>query len=264
MATKMKKTLSLALALIMVLGMLPLSAMAEEETSSAPNNCKENYTVFLTIIDNDEYLVEEGMVGVKIYNADGLIFNESVQTVSSIAINALTDASKPERIEVAYKGATVELTGEDLIRINGCDDVDTYYLKDVYFNTTVTPPPVSNITEADQQLLDSLGDNTIQSFNVYSYYSPTIPDEIHKDFNAGLFGPSKNDIPYFTVDVNMEQLLNIDGMNTHWEGSQWFVSVDSCKLEGETRPEKLEKYWETVKSAMSAADVTKIETNFNG
>ncbi|MEG0598495.1 MAG: hypothetical protein RR502_10675, partial [Oscillospiraceae bacterium] len=34
MATKMKKTLSLALALIMVLGMLPLTAFAAENTPS--------------------------------------------------------------------------------------------------------------------------------------------------------------------------------------------------------------------------------------
>lgn len=115
----------------------------------------------------------------------------------------------------------------------------------------------SKYTENSQKVLDTLTDGKA-SFGVYRLYENTVPENINQWFSPSLFGPSGNDVPYFTVTVDMARLLAKDGMDTYWNGDSWYVSLDSCKTL------TADQFWANLEDCMSEADLAKFQDAFSG
>ena len=92
---------------------------------------------------------------------------------------------------------------------------------------------------------------------VYLYLaSNTVPATINTNFPAGMFGPSKNDVPYFTVNVDMTALL-ADKTVTKWTNNagHWYISSENTGLDAKA-------LWTKIFSAMSADDQAKFTDTF--
>lgn len=108
---------------------------------------------------------------------------------------------------------------------------------------------------------------------VYLRYSNAIPEKINQAFTAGEFGPSSNNIPYFTVTVNLDQ-LNKKPVKTYVKnyGQTWYIyySIDSDeswnpgdKADAANRVQNATNLWEqAILQAMSSTDQKKFENVF--
>lgn len=115
----------------------------------------------------------------------------------------------------------------------------------------------SKYTENSQKVLETLPDGKA-SFGVFRLYKNEVPENINQSFGASLFGPSGNDVPYFTVTVDMTRLLGKDGMDVFWNGSHWYVSLDSCSTLS------ADQFWANVEDCMSQEDLDKFQDAFGG
>lgn len=147
-------------------------------------------------------------------------------------------------------------------------------------------PDQKNVTTIDENKID----NTMQdeqdiavqantypatgkiTAKVYLRYSNAIPDNINQDFGAAEFGPSGNNIPYFTVTVDLDQ-LNKKPVKTYVKDYDrtWYIyySIDSDKSwnpgdkTDANRVQNATNLWEqAILPAMSNADQKKFENVF--
>ncbi|MEG2678954.1 MAG: hypothetical protein RR949_03375, partial [Oscillospiraceae bacterium] len=221
MATKMKKTLSLALALIMVLGMLPLSAMAEEaapvvdpipQTEEAEQQTPPTQPVGPDTLASDRKISKRNIeLWIKWENGQWLqgtdvsieVFDEAGQKIGNtieettgkygsskgVVSFKIPPTPEPKSVKVTYE------TADEKYAATGDLDIDAN------INARLTLEKLTS----DQKLLDKLGSDKTVSFNVYRYYDNVVPVEIHDGFYAVDFGPKGDDSPYFTVTVNMAE-----------------------------------------------------------
>lgn len=91
--------------------------------------------------------------------------------------------------------------------------------------------------------------------NVYSIYTNEVPNPINTYYNPRYYGPSGNDSPYFTVQVDISQL----GDYLDWEGNYWYISVESTDAAAALGINGL---WNKILAAMSAEDQAKFRTWF--
>lgn len=108
---------------------------------------------------------------------------------------------------------------------------------------------------------------------IYLRYSNAIPDNINQDFGAAEFGPSGNNIPYFTVTVDLDQ-LNKKPVKTYvknYDRTQYiYYSIDSDEVwnpgkptDAANRVKNATNLWEqAILQAMSSADQKKFENVF--
>lgn len=115
----------------------------------------------------------------------------------------------------------------------------------------------SKYTENSQKVLETLPDGKA-SFGVFRLYKNEVSENINQSFGASLFGPSGNDVPYFTVTVDMTRLLAKGGMDVFWNGSHWYVSLDSCSTLS------ADQFWANVEDCMSKDDLAKLQDAFGG
>ena len=147
-------------------------------------------------------------------------------------------------------------------------------------------PDQENVTTIDENQID----NTMQdeqdiavqantypatgkiTAKIYLRYSNAIPDNINQDFGAAEFGPSGNNIPYFTVTVDLDQ-LNKKPVKTYVKDYDrtWYIyySIDSDKSwnpgdkTDANRVQNATNLWEqAILPAMSNADQKKFENVF--
>ena len=148
-------------------------------------------------------------------------------------------------------------------------------------------PDQENVTTIDENQID----NTMQdeqdiavkantypatgkiTAKIYLRYSNAIPDNINQDFGAAEFGPSGNNIPYFTVTVDLDQ-LNKKPVKTYvknYDRTQYiYYSIDSDeswnpgdKADAANRVQNATNLWEqAILQAMSSADQKKFENVF--
>ena len=148
-------------------------------------------------------------------------------------------------------------------------------------------PDQENVTTIDENQID----NTMQdeqdiavkantypatgkiTAKIYLRYSNAIPDNINQDFGAAEFGPSGNNIPYFTVTVDLDQ-LNKKPVKTYvknYDRTQYiYYSIDSDEVwnpgkptDAANRVKNATNLWEqAILQAMSSADQKKFENVF--
>ena len=147
-------------------------------------------------------------------------------------------------------------------------------------------PDQENVTTIDENQID----NTMQdeqdiavqantypatgkiTAKIYLRYSNAIPDNINQDFGAAEFGPSGNNIPYFTVTVDLDQ-LNKKPVKTYVKAYDWtwyiYYSIDSDESwnpgdkTDANRVQNATNLWEqAIFQAMSSTDQKKFENVF--
>ena len=147
-------------------------------------------------------------------------------------------------------------------------------------------PDQENVTTIDENQID----NTMQdeqdiavqantypatgkiTAKIYLRYSNAIPDNINQDFGAAEFGPSGNNIPYFTVTVDLDQ-LNKKPVKTYVKAYDrtWYIyySIDSDESwnpgdkTDANRVQNATNLWEqAIFQAMSSTDQKKFENVF--
>ncbi len=97
---------------------------------------------------------------------------------------------------------------------------------------------------------------------VYLYYSNTLPQNIQQDFKPGDFGPSGNDEPYFTVKVNMTELLAKENVGIEIQANKyWYISYQTSSYSGAPL-EQAEALWNDIGSCMSQEDQQEFENLF--
>ena len=96
---------------------------------------------------------------------------------------------------------------------------------------------------------------------VYTLLTNDVPEkgEINKAWEAKDFGPSKDDVPYFHVNVNMTKLLHSEGVVRN-EGLPWYISIDTdgCGYNNAT------DLWKVIFSCLDAESQQKFQTFFPG
>ena len=148
-------------------------------------------------------------------------------------------------------------------------------------------PDQENVTTIDENQID----NTMQdeqdiavqantypatgkiTAKIYLRYSNAIPDNINQDFGAAEFGPSGNNIPYFTVTVDLDQ-LNKKPVKTYvknYDRTRYiYYSIDSdatwnagSPSDAAGRVQNATNLWEqAIFQAMSSTDQKKFENVF--
>jgi|GEM_PF-2661995 len=117
--------------------------------------------------------------------------------------------------------------------------------------------PVAPATETATETAPETPVHETVTAKVYLYLaSNTVPATINTNFPAGMFGPSKNDVPYFTVNVDMTALL-ADKTVTKWTNNagHWYISSENTRLGAKA-------LWTKIFSAMSADDQAKFTDTF--
>lgn len=212
--------MSILMALVLTLGLLPTSALAWGETT-------------ITVKDSEGYVIEGATVQVSWKNSWGR--NE-------------TETAKTNQFGRAY-----------------------FYIGQNTYSYTVTKDGYVSATDSVRKgrdttvVLQRAGASSLPesvTFNVYRLYKNEIPSNINQSFDASLFGPDGDDTPYFTVTVDMEKLMQIDGMGEPvWKNGHWYVSLDTIKYNSN---DKADWFWKQALSCMSAQDQAKFENYFGG
>lgn len=96
---------------------------------------------------------------------------------------------------------------------------------------------------------------------VFTLLTNKVPqkNEINKGWEAGLFGPSRDDTPYFRVDVNMTKLLHTKKV-TKTNESNWYISIATagCGFDN------AEDLWKVIFSCLSEQGKKDFQTFFPG
>ena len=220
MAKTRRRVLSILMALVLTLGLLPTSALAWGETT-------------ITVKDSEGYVIEGATVQVSWRNSWGR--NE-------------TETAKTNQFGRAYFYI-------------GQNTYSYTVTKDGYVSATDSVRNGRNTTVVLQRAGASSLPESV-TFNVYRLYKNEIPSNINQSFDASLFGPDGDDTPYFTVTVDMEKLMQIDGMGEPvWKNGHWYVSLDTIKYNSN---DKADWFWKQALSCMSAQDQAKFKNYFGG
>lgn len=218
MAKTRRRVLSILMALVLVLGLLPTSALALGETT-------------ITVKDSDGYTIEGATV-----------------QVSWRYFGQNTETDKTNQ----YGRASFYI---------GRNDYSYTVTKDGYVSATGSVRNGRDTTVVLQRAGASSLPKSV-TFNVYRLYKNEIPSNINQSFDAGLFGPDGDDTPYFTVTVDMEKLMQIEGMGEPlWKNGHWYVSLDTIEYNSN---DKADWFWEQALSCMSSKDQAKFENYFGG
>ena len=98
--------------------------------------------------------------------------------------------------------------------------------------------------------------------NVYLYYSNTLPQNIQKPFDTEDFGPRGDNTPYFTVRVDMTELLAKANVGIEIKANDyWYISYQTSSYSGSAL-EQAEALWQDILSCMSQADQKKFTDLF--
>lgn len=235
MAKTRRRVLSILMALILVLGLLPTSALAE-----GPEDRGRNGNIVVTVQDRS---------GNPVSGAEVTVY---------------------QRGFLSWSYAASGETGPDgTVTFTGADRNTKYYVKAEQGSVSAEssefygPDNVTLTLNINRTVPDSV------TFNVYRLYENEIPDEINKDFGKELFGPASDDTPYFKVTVNMKNLLAIDGMGEpEWKKNPsgndwwWYVSLETITHTEATQDKLADWFWDNVLSCMSASDKAKFKEYF--
>lgn len=234
MAKTRRRVLSILMALVLVLGLLPTSALAARGPT-------------ITVQDENGNRIDGASVTVE-WTEYYLGWSETKSDTRSTGRNG--QVNFPSVGDSSY---TYTVSKEGYGTETGDVESNFWYGND----KTVT------LRAENKTVPDSV------TFNVYRLYENEIPDEINKDFGKELFGPASDDTPYFKVTVNMKNLLAIDGMGEpEWKKNPsgndwwWYVSLETITHEAATQDELADWFWDNVLSCMSASDKAKFKEYF--
>lgn len=239
MAKTRKRVFALLMTLVMVLGLLPTVALAE-----GPEDRGRDNNIVVTVKDR-----------------------------SNQAVSGATVTLYEQKFMLLYgyywDDVEAQTTGPDGTVTFRADRTTKYYVKAEQGSASTESVPFygsKNVTltlDINRTVPDSV------TFNVYRLYENEIPDEINKDFGKELFGPASDDTPYFSVTVNMKNLLAIDGMGEpEWKKNPsgndwwWYVSLETITHTEATQDELADWFWDNVLSCMSASDKAKFKEYF--
>lgn len=127
------------------------------------------------------------------------------------------------------------------------------------YTITVAPPVNENA-----KLMKEWYPNGTLTGKVYLLYVNKLPgaSEINKGWNASLFGPSGNDVPFFTVTVSIVKMLeDHPEIDVEWKNGQWFISVGSGSNNAAMGAEAL---WNIILSYTTSADQANFQEWFSG
>ena len=98
---------------------------------------------------------------------------------------------------------------------------------------------------------------------VYLLYQNQLPGNIQDAFDQELFGPSGNNAPYFTVKVNMTDLLAKEHVGIQIkDNGHWYISYQTCSYAGSTGADQAEALWTDILSCMSQEGRQAFTENF--
>lgn len=148
---------------------------------------------------------------------------------------------------------------------NGCDYAFDCEIPEHTHDTTVSPDNQCYAYVPAAHVCKKVASEVVEA-KVYLLLQKvdgqTIPPTINKGFAANWFGPSQNDIPYFTVRVDMDRLEK----NIQRQGSgTWFVSIDNTAYTpatGATRMDQAAQVWGWIYNAMDEASQEKFDSTF--
>ena len=223
MANTRRRVLSILMALVLTLGLLPTAALAE-----GPEDRGRNDNIVVTVQDRSNKPVSGATVtlyelkwafgyywesrGSQPTGADGKVTFQNISRNTTYGVKAASGSAETEIKEVQGYSATLTL----------------------------------NI---NRKVPDSV------TFGVYLLYKNEVPDldKINQVYNMGDFGPSSNDTPYFYVTVNMKALLdNNSDIGVYWNGDHWYVSLATVDNFTGTKEELLKYFWGKVMDNMTS------------
>ncbi len=256
MAKKSRRFLALVLTLILAFSLLPISGIADGGTRKIKISIAEftntNKKPLTITINNTAYNFEGKGNDGKFESTDAGIPESAISSGSFTA-------------DVTYEGNTyraVTFTAKN----NGNTSDNSGNGTDLYEGSTTPtspepePSPVPSPVPSPDPTTPA--EHEYVNAKVYLYLeSNTVPSNINHGFAAEYFGPSKNDVPYFTVQVDMTKLLADGTIYKNFNDGKWYISQDNKDAAGNSMG-TAETIWAKILDAMSAEDQQKFTDTF--